>query len=146
MKTLRDYDMVLGTLRGDEIERSISILKPGAKIVSFVGPLDAAFSSTSTSTSASASASGLTFTMRFVFGLMRRKIMRLAAKREVSYSSLFVRPDGDQLSEIVILLSQERIRPVIDKVSPFGEAKEAIEYLVQGRSKGKIVVKMKNII
>ncbi|WP_323922716.1 zinc-binding dehydrogenase [Aeromonas caviae] len=84
--------------------------------------------------------------MRFVFGLMRRKIMRLAAKREVSYSSLFVRPDGDQLSEIVILLSQERIRPVIDKVSPFGEAKEAIEYLVQGRSKGKIVVKMKNII
>ena len=146
MKTLRDYDMVLGTLRGDEIERSISILKPGAKIVSFVGPLDAAFTSTSTSTSTSASASGLTFTMRFVFGLMRRKIMRLAAKREVSYSSLFVRPDGDQLSEIVILLSQERIRPVIDKVSPFGEAKEAIEYLVQGRSKGKIVVKMKNII
>lgn len=142
MKTLRDYDMVLGTLRGDEIERSISILKPGAKIVSFVGPLDAAFTSTSTSTSAS----GLTFTMRFVFGLMRRKIMRLAAKREVSYSPLFVRPDGDQLSEIVILLSQERIRPVIDKVSPFGEAKEAIEYLVQGRSKGKIVVKMKNII
>ncbi|ATP90416.1 MULTISPECIES: NADP-dependent oxidoreductase [Aeromonas] len=132
-KTLRDYDMVLGTLRGDEIERSINILKPGAKIVSLVGPLDAAF----------ASARGLNFIIRFVFGLMSRKIMQLAAKREVSYSFLFVRPDGGQLSEIGVLLGQERIRPVIDKVFPFGEAKEALEYLAQGRAKGKIVVKMK---
>lgn len=130
---LRGYDMVLGTLRGDEIERSINILKPGAKIVSLVGPLDAAF----------ASARRLNFILKFVFGLMSRKIMRLAAKREVSYSFLFVRPDGGQLSEIGALLGAERILPVIDKVLPFGEAKEALEYLAQGRAKGKIVVKMK---
>ncbi|MDX7789082.1 NADP-dependent oxidoreductase, partial [Aeromonas caviae] len=74
-------------------------------IVSLVGPLDAAF----------ASARGLNFIIRFVFGLMSRKIMQLAAKREVSYSFLFVRPDGGQLSEIGVLLGQERIRPVIDK-------------------------------
>ncbi len=68
-------------------------------------------------------------------------------KSNISNGSKVSREAGAiQLSEIVILLSQERIRPVIDKVSPFGEAKEAIEYLVQGRSKGKIVVKMKNII
>lgn len=132
-KILRGYDMVLGTLRGDEIERSINILKPGAKIVSLVGPLDAAF----------ASARRLNFILKFVFGLMSRKIMRLAAKREVSYSFLFVRPDGGQLSEIGALLGAERIRPVIDKVFPFGEAKEALEYLAQGRAKGKIVVKIK---
>lgn len=132
-KILRGYDMVLGTLRGDEIERSINILKPGAKIVSLVGPLDAAF----------ASARRLNFILKFVFGLMSRKIMRLAAKREVSYSFLFVRPDGGQLSEIGALLGAERIRPVIDKVFPFGEAKEALEYLAKGRAKGKIVVKIK---
>ncbi|MGL5286347.1 MAG: NADP-dependent oxidoreductase [Aeromonas sp.] len=132
-KTLHGYDMVLGTLRGDEIERSINILKPGAKIVSLVGPLDVAF----------ASARRLNFILKVVFGLMSRKIMRLAAKREVSYSFLFVRPDGGQLSEIGALLNAERIRPVIDKVFPFGEAKEALEYLAQGRAKGKIVVKIK---
>lgn len=132
-KTLHGYDMVLGTLRGDEIERSINILKPGAKIVSLVGPLDVTF----------ASARRLNFILKVVFGLMSRKIMRLAAKREVSYSFLFVRPDGGQLSEIGALLNAERIRPVIDKVFPFGEAKEALEYLAQGRAKGKIVVKIK---
>lgn len=132
-KTLHGYDMVLGTLRGDEIERSINILKPGAKIVSLVGPLDVAF----------ASARRLNFILKVVFGLMSRKIMRLAAKREVSYSFLFVRPDGGQLSEIGALLNAERIRPVIDKVFRFGEAKEALEYLAQGRAKGKIVVKIK---
>lgn len=132
-KTLRGYDMVLGTLRGDEIERSIDILKPGGKIVSLVGPLDAAF----------ASARRLNFVLKFVFCLMSRKINRLAAKRDASYSFLFVRPDGVQLSEIGALLGSERIRPVIDKVFPFAQAKEALEYLAQGRAKGKVVVKLK---
>ncbi|WP_155755420.1 zinc-binding dehydrogenase, partial [Burkholderia vietnamiensis] len=37
----------------------------------------------------------------------------------------------------------ERIHPVIDKVFPFEQAKEALEYLAQGRAKGKVVVKIK---
>src|SRR5213082_4184600 len=40
-KVLRGYDTVLGTVRGDAIEKSIGILKAGSKIVSIVGPLDA---------------------------------------------------------------------------------------------------------
>jgi NADPH:quinone reductase-like Zn-dependent oxidoreductase len=132
-KVLRGYDMVLGTLRDEELEKTIDTLKPGGKIVSLVGPLDAAF----------ARARGLNFVLKFVFGLMSRKIMRLAAKREASYSFLFVRPDGGQLSEIGALLGAERIRPVIDKVFPFAEAKEALEYLAQGRAKGKVVVRLK---
>ncbi|MNT96433.1 hypothetical protein D3C72_2385170 [compost metagenome] len=74
---------------------------------------------------------------------MSRKIMRLARQRGVSYSFLFVRPDGGQLGHIGQLLETERIRPVIDKVFPFEQAKEALEYLAQGRSKGKVVVKMR---
>lgn len=130
---LRDYDAVLGTTRGDAIEKSIGILKPGGKIVSIVGPLDAAF----------ARAKRLNFILTFVFGMMSRKIMRLARKRGVTYSFLFVRPDGAQLTEIGELLRMERIQPVIDKVFPFYQAKEALEYLAQGRSKGKVIVKMK---
>lgn len=32
------------------------------------------------------------------------------------------------------------IKPVIDKVFPFEQAKEALAYLAQGRAKGKVVV------
>ncbi|WP_018990363.1 NADP-dependent oxidoreductase [Aromatoleum toluclasticum] len=130
---LRDYDAVLGTVRGDAIEKSICILKPGSRIVSLIGPLDAAF----------ARARGLNFVIRYVFGLMSRKIMRLAKKQDVAYSFLFVRPDGAQLAAIGKLLETDRIQPVIDKVFPFEQAKEALEYLAQGRSKGKVVVRMR---
>ncbi|NOV31738.1 NADP-dependent oxidoreductase [Methylomonas sp. ZR1] len=131
-KVLGGYDAVLGTLKGAELEKSVGILKPGSKIVSLIGPLDAAF----------ADAKRLNFFLRLVFGLMSRKIMRLARKRAVTYSFLFVRPDGDQLGEIGKLLEAERIKPVIDKVFPFEKAKDALAYLAQGRSKGKVVVKM----
>ena len=130
---LRGYDLVLGTLRGDALEKSVGILKPGSKIVSLIGPLDAAF----------ARARRLNFLLAFVFGLMSRKITRLAGKKNVSYAFLFMRPDGEQLANIAELLKSERIRPVIDKVFPFERAKEALEYLAQGRAKGKVVVQIK---
>jgi len=132
-KVLDGYDVVVGTIRGDAIEKSIGILRPGSKIVSLIGPLDAAF----------ARARRLNFILRLVFGLMSRKIKRLAKKRDVAYSFLFMRPDGAQLSEIGELLKSEQLRPVIDKVFPFEQAKEALEYLAQGRAKGKVVVRMK---
>lgn len=130
---LGGYDAVLGTIRGDAIEKSLGILKPGSKIVSLIGPLDAAF----------ARARRLNFILRWVFVLMSRKIMRLAKKRDVTYSFLFLRPDGTQLSEIGELLESGQVRPVIDKVFPFEQAKEALEYLAQGRAKGKVVVRIK---
>ncbi|MDE2370459.1 MAG: NADP-dependent oxidoreductase [Burkholderiales bacterium] len=130
---LGGYDAVLGTVRGDAIEKAIGILKARGRIVSLVGPLDVAF----------ARARGLNFILTFVFALMSRKIMRLASQRDVDYSFLFARPDGDQLAEIGQLLEAQRIRPVIDKVFAFEEARQALAYLAQGRSKGKVVVRMR---
>ena len=66
----------------------------------------------------------MNFFMTFVFGLLSRKIIRHARKRGVEYSFLFVQPDGRQLAEIGELLKVGRIRPVIDKVFPFDQAKE----------------------
>jgi len=129
---LSDYDIVLGTIRGDTIEKSTQILKPGGKIVSLIGPLDAAF----------ARERGLNFFLRLVFGLMSRKIMRLAKKQGITYSFLFVRPDGDKLSEIGKLIEAEHIKPVIDKVFPFAETRDALIYLGRGHAKGKVVVRM----
>ncbi len=129
---LRGYDMVLGTIRGDGIEKSLQILKPNSIIVSLIGPLDAAF----------ARARNLNAVLRFVFSLMSRKILRLAKKRDVRYSFLFVHPDGDQLAQIGGIIEAGHIRPVIDKVFPFDQASEALAYLETGRAKGKVVVQL----
>jgi NADPH:quinone reductase-like Zn-dependent oxidoreductase len=129
---LHGYDVVLGTVRGDALEKSLQILKPDSTIVSLVGPPDAAF----------ARARGMNFFMKFVFGMLSRKIIGKAKKREAGYTFMFVRPDGRQLGEIGELLETSRIRPVIDKVFPFDQAKQALGYLSEGRSKGKVVVAM----
>jgi NADPH:quinone reductase-like Zn-dependent oxidoreductase len=130
---LRNYDAVLGTVRGDSIKKSLRILKPRSTVVSLVGPPDAAF----------ARARGMNVFMEFVFGLLSGNIIRRARKREVRYSFLFVHPDGRQLAAIGELFEAGKIRPVIDQVFPFGQAKEALAYLEKGRAKGKVVVRMK---
>ncbi|MBW5891444.1 NADP-dependent oxidoreductase [Pectobacterium polaris] len=129
---LSGYDIVLGTLRGDAIEKSINTLKPGGIIVSLIGPLDAAF----------ARARRVNFFLTFVFWLMSRKIMRLSKKHGTAYTFHFVRPDGAQLTQIGKLLETEQIKPVIDKVFSFAETKDALTYLAQGHAKGKVVIKM----
>jgi len=129
---LRDYDVVLGTVRGDALNKSVGILKSYSSIVSLIGPPDAAFGR----------ARGMNFFMRFVLGLLSGKIIREAKKKGATYSFLFVRPDGGQLAEIGKILTTGKIRPVIDKVFSFDQAKEALAYLEKGRAKGKVVVRM----
>ena len=132
-EVLRDYDAVLGTVRGDGVMKSLRILKPGSTVVSLVGPPDAVF----------ARARRMNFFMVFLFGLLSRKIIRLAKKQGAAYSFLFVHPDGSQLAKIGELLTAGTIRPVIDKVFTFERAKDALAYLEEGRAKGKVVVQMR---
>ena len=131
-EVLRGYDAVLGTIRGDALEKSLRIVKPKSTVVSLIGPPDAAF----------ARARGMNFLMRFVFGLLSSKIIRLAKKHDASYSFLFMRPDGRQLAKIGELLDALHIRPVIDRVFTFVQAKEGLAYLETGRAKGKVVVQL----
>ena len=78
-----------------------------------------------------------------MFGLLSRKIIKKSRKRGAEYSFLFVHPDGGQLAQIAALIEGGHIRPVIDKVFPFEQSKEALTYLEQGRAKGKVVVQIK---
>ena len=132
-EVLRDYDAVLGTVPGESLEKSFQILKPKSTVISLVGPPDAAFGRTRDMNSL----------VLFVLWLLSRKVHCLAKKRGVDYSFLFVHPDGVQLAEISELLKVGIIRPVIDKVFPFGQVKEALAYLEKGRAKGKVVVQIR---
>lgn len=132
-QVLRGYHVVLGTIRGDALEKSVGILKSGGQIISLVGPLDAAFARTRK----------LNFVLRLIFGLMSRKISRTVSAHGAGYSFLFVRPDGEQLDRIGELLSAGHVSPVIDKVFPWEQAQQALAYLAQGHAKGKVVVQIK---
>ncbi len=133
---LQGYDVVLGTIRGDGIDKSLRILKPKGRVVSLIGPPDVAFARTR----------GMNVLMKFVFWLISSKIIRHAKKRDIEYSFMFVHPDGRQLAEIGKLLDAGYIHPVIDKVFPFNHTKEALAYLEDGRAKGKVVVKVNNVV
>lgn len=132
-EVLRDYDVVLGTVRGDALKKSLPILKSNSSVISLVGPPTAAF----------ARSRGMNFLLQTVLGLLSGGIIRKARQRGAEYSFLFVHPDGGQLAEIGELLQAGKIRPVIDRVFPFDQAKAALAYLEQGRAKGKIVVQMR---
>lgn len=133
-EVLQGYDTVLGTVRGDALEKALRILKPKSKVVSLIGPPDGAF----------ASQRGMNLLMKIIFRLLSGKISRLAKRQDSQYSFLFVQPNGDHLAIIGSMLEAERIRPVIERVFSFENTKLGLEYLEAGRAKGKVVVELKN--
>ena len=130
---LHDYDVVLDTLGGEALEKSLRVLKPGGKLISISGPPDPDF----------AKDIGSTWILRLAMRLLSYRIRRRAKRHHVSYAFLFMRPSGDQLREIGSLIDSGIIRPVVDRVFPFESTKEALAYVEKGRAKGKVIVKVR---
>ena len=66
-----------------------------------------------------------------------------AKKLNVVFKFLFMRAEGNQLGEISKLMEAGIIKPIIDKVFPFEQTNDALAYVETGRSKGKVVIKIK---
>ena len=130
---LQDYDVVLDTLGGEVLEKSLRVLKPGGKLISISGPPDPDF----------AKDIGSSWSLRLAMRLLSYRIRKKANRHHVSYSFLFMRPSGDQLREIGSLIDSGIIRPVVDRVFPFESTKNALAYLEKGRAKGKVIVKVR---
>jgi len=54
-----------------------------------------------------------------------------------------MRANGEQLRQITSLIEAGIIRPVMDRIFPFEATNEALAYIETGRSKGKVVAKVK---
>jgi len=130
---LRDYDVVLNSLGTDVLENSLKVLKPGGQLISISGPPTAEF----------AKAQGLAWPLRQVMRLLSLSIRRKARKRDVRYSFLFMRANGAQLHEITTLIEAGHITPVLDRIFAFESTGEALNYVEQGRAKGKVIVRIR---
>ncbi|WP_421404538.1 NADP-dependent oxidoreductase [Agrobacterium fabrum] len=129
-QVLSGYDLVLNSQDASTLAKSLNVLKPGGKLISISGPPDVPF----------AKSLRLNLVLRFVMGMLSRNILKKAKSRGVDYSFLFMRADGQQLTEIAKLIDAGLIRPVVDKVFPFAQTAEALAYVENGRTRGKVVI------
>ncbi|USX28981.1 NADP-dependent oxidoreductase [Oxalobacteraceae bacterium OTU3CINTB1] len=130
---LRDYDLVLDSQGGVTQKKSLGVLKPGGKVVGIAGPPDPDF----------AKARGLNALVGLVMRMLSYGIRSKARAAGVSYSFLYMRASGEQLRQLAELVDAGAIRPVIDRVYPFAQTMEALAYVETGRSKGKVVIKVR---
>jgi NADPH:quinone reductase-like Zn-dependent oxidoreductase len=131
---LKDYDLVLHSNRDKKIlEKSLRILKPGGQLVSLTGPPTPEF----------AKQLGLGWHLKLITKFLSLGAKNYARKRNVRFTFLFMRAEGNQLSQITKLIESGIIIPVIDKVFPFEKTNDAMAYVETGRAKGKVVVRVK---
>ncbi|MZE52542.1 zinc-binding dehydrogenase [Streptomyces sp. SID5770] len=130
---LDGYDVVLDSLGGENLAKSLRILKPGGLAISVAGPPDPA----------TARELGSNPVLRLAITALSAKTRRQAKRLGVTYSFLFMKASGDQLRELTPLIDTGKIRPVVDTVFPFDDTLHAMEYVEKGRAKaGKVVVSM----
>lgn len=129
-KVLSGYDLVLNSQDPKTLEKSLGVLKPGGLLISISGPPDPAF----------ARDAGLNLFLKLVMRLLSRGVRKKAKALGIRYSFLFMRAQGQQLSEIASLIESGVIRPVVDKVFPFEGTGDALAYVETGRAKGKVVI------
>ncbi|MBJ8343900.1 NADP-dependent oxidoreductase [Antrihabitans sp. YC2-6] len=127
---LSGYDLVLDSLGGKNLEKSLTVLKPGGLAIGVAGPPDAGF----------AKQLGLPGFMGLPMNFLSRKVRAAAKRQGVRYSFFFMQANGTQLRELAALYDAGHLRPVIDRTFPFEQTLDALEYVEQGKAKGKIVI------
>jgi len=122
----KDVDIVFDTLGQNYSLESFEVVKIGGIVISVVGPLDEASAK--------------------MFGMadykLPEELANASSEKNAEYKFIFMHPNGAQLNEILSMIEDEKIKPIIDKVYPFSESIEAFEHLATGRAKGKIVIKI----
>lgn len=129
---LSDYDAAFDLTGGQDLPDTFTILKPGAKTVSIAGVPEPA-------TAADMDKGPL---LAAVFWAASVKIRSQAKRRGVGYRYLFMHPSGEDLGLLAGLVDKGELKPVTDRVFPFGQIADAFAYVEQGRAKGKVVVQM----
>ncbi|MFF5650768.1 zinc-binding dehydrogenase [Streptomyces collinus] len=132
-KVLSGYDLVLDSLGGVNLEKSLTVLKPGGLAISVIGPPDAAF----------AKQLGAPAFLGLVMNVLSRKIRKQARALGLRYQFFFMQANDTQLRALAALYDNGQLRPVLDATFPFDQTLEAMAHVEQGRTTaGKVVILM----
>ncbi|MCG8425019.1 MAG: NADP-dependent oxidoreductase [Proteobacteria bacterium] len=129
-EVLSDYHMVFDMLGGEALKKAFAVIRPGGTVVSITGVPDPQF----------AREWNLPAMARLGLRLVSWPTRRRAAKRGATYRFLLMRSSGEQLTKIAQLVEQGVIKPVIDTVFDFDQAKQAIAHAEKGHATGKVVI------
>lgn len=127
---LDNVDLVLDNQGGENLLKSLRVLRPGGKAFGIADPPDPAF----------ADRIGANPIVTLAIRAMSSKVRRQARRLGVSYEFFFVYPDGGQLRQIGDLIDDGVLRPIVDRVLPFDQTPHALQALTAGGVHGKIVV------
>ena len=123
---VKDADIVFDTLGQSYTTEAFEVVKKGGIVVSVVGPIDEPSAK--------------------MFGMadykLPEELATLSKDKDAAYKFVFMHPNGSHLREIKLLIEDEKIKPIIDKVYPFADSIEAFIHLASGRAKGKIVIEI----
>ncbi len=127
---VKEPDFVFDTQGGDLLMRSIAITKPRGAVITIGGiPTPRVMQEWE-----------LPLWKQWLAAVLTRKPRALAAKRNVRFDYHFMSPSGMQLAAIAKLLEQKIIVPVVDKVFPLDQAREALAYAEAGHAVGKVII------
>lgn len=127
------FDGVFDLIGGETLEKVMALAKPGSTVVSVAGIPEPV-------TATKDLKKGVLLRSMFWFASMG--LRRLASKHDVTYRYLFMHPSGPELAELSELVGAGKLEIVIDRRFPFSEIAKAIEFLEDGRAKGKVVVEV----
>ncbi|MCR1894255.1 NADP-dependent oxidoreductase [Lactobacillus rodentium] len=127
---LSNVDFVIDTLGGDNIEKEMSIMKPGGVLVTLRGMPNKAF----------AKSMGMSKAKQMLFSMAGSKMDRLAKKYGVTYHFIFVHADGKQLKEASEILAQKEIRPALGKHFTLDQTEAAMKQVAKVGNTGKIIL------
>jgi NADPH:quinone reductase-like Zn-dependent oxidoreductase len=126
----RDQDVVFDTQGGETLLRSFDAVRAGGVVVTVGGRPDGKW----------ARGWGLSLPLVLILTLLARPITQRARRRPARFEYLFMRPSGEELDQISMLVEKGAIRPVLDRTFPFDQTGEAVAYVESGRAVGKVVV------
>jgi NADPH:quinone reductase-like Zn-dependent oxidoreductase len=105
---LCDYDVVLDSLGGQTLEKSLRVLKPGGIAIGIAGPPHPGF----------AREIGASLVVRLATVLLSARTRLRARRRRVRYSFLFMKASGEQLRAIAALVDAGAISRSSTGASP----------------------------
>ncbi|WP_350293977.1 NADP-dependent oxidoreductase [uncultured Croceitalea sp.] len=137
LKTSDKYDVVFDTLGGIHTLNSFRILKKNGTVVSIGGPPDLKFVW-------SLNTNILHKIILFpLLTLSSLHIYLIALFKNAKYYRFLTKSNRSQLEVIKKIVDDGYIIPVVDKIFPFEEYQNAFKHLINGKPKGKVILKVR---